>query len=362
MSAEALPKFSLLKKWADLELVDVNDSITWNFAASNTGITADVAVPSTMVLANAGQGAMPNTDNFHSDMLKAIVGSTETKVRKSTDDGCYQGTGIMFHTTVPGIVTVTYRGTGNNADVTLTVGSKTFDTYHGGFTTCDKVFVPAGDVVISSVGTMRIQKIVFNAKPDYTRDVTEGRYGTICLPKAGVMTGATLYEVAYYGATSKKIFFDEVLNGEMQAGVPYIFLPEEGADQLGVFYTNDAVETAKSVNGLVGFIGANKEDAQEVPVGSYILSNNQYRKVVYAESAYIKSNRSYIDLSAINPSEPTLAPGRRRISMSVQGEQTATDIDNIFGNDTKAEKVLINGQLFILRGGKMFDAAGQLVK
>jgi hypothetical protein len=350
------------KKWADLELVDVDGSMTWNFAASNTGITGDVAVPSTMVLANAGQGAMPNTDNFHSDMLKAIVGTTGTAVRKSTDDGCYQGDGIMFHTTVPGIVTVTYRGTGNNADVTLTVGSKTFDTYHGGFTTCDKVFVPAGDVVISSVGTMRIQKIVFNAKADYTRDVTEGRYGTICLPKAGVMTGATLYEVAYYGATSKKIFFDEVLNGEMQAGVPYIFLPEEGADQLGVFYTNDAVETAKSANGLVGFIGANKEDAQEVPVGSYILSNNQYRKVVYAQSAYIKSNRSYIDLSAINPSEPTLAPGRRRISMSVQGEQTATDIDNIFGNDTKAEKVLINGQLFILRGGKMFDAAGQLVK
>ena len=328
------------KKWADLELVDVDGSMTWNFAASNTGITDDVAVPSTMVLANAGQGAMPNTDNFRSDMLKAIVGSTGTAVRKSsTDGGCYQGTGIMFHTTVPGIVTVTYRGTGNNADVTLTVGSKTFDTYHGGFTTCDKVFVPAGDVVISSVGTMRIQKIVFNAEPDYTRNVTEGRYGTICLPNGGVMVGATLYEVAYYGETSKKIFFDEILNGTMEAGVPYIFLPNEGAEQLGVFYTDNANATpaADGVNGLIGYIGASEDPSDAAPVphneGNYILNNNQYREVVYENSAYVLSHRAYIKLAAINPTEPALAPGRRRISMNVQQAEVATGMDNLYNGE-----------------------------
>ena len=351
------------KKWADLELVDVDGSMTWNFAASNTGITGDVAVPSTMVLANAGQGAMPNTDNFHSDMLKAIVGTTETAVRKSTDDGCYQGDGIMFHTTVPGIVTVTYRGTGNSANVTLTVGSKTFDTYHGGFTTCDKVFVPAGDVEISSVGTMRIQKIVFNATPGYTRDVTEGRFGTICLPNGGVMVGAELFEIAYYGETSQKVFLDNIINGEMEAGRPYIFLPKEGATQLAVFYTDEANASQGNHNGLIGFIGAAADEYFNIPAGegNYILQNNLYREVPAGAWARIKSNRAYIKLSAINPHEAALAPGRRRISMGVQSEQVATGIDELNASEAPV-KVMIDGQLFIIRGEKMYNANGQLVK
>ena len=350
------------KKWADLELVDVDGSMTWNFAASNTGITADVTVPSTMVLANAGQGAMPNTDNFHSDMLKAIVGSTGTAVRKSTDDGCYQGTGIMFHTTVPGIVTVTYRGTGNNANVTLTVGSKTFDTYHGGFTTCDKVFVPAGDVEISSVGTMRIQKIVFNAEPDYTRSVTEGRYGTICLPNGGVMVGATIYTLAYYGETSQKIFFDEVVDGTMEAGKPYLFLPNEGINRIGVFYTDAAGAEAQTVNGFVGYIGASEDDYTQVPAGegNYIVQNNQYREILAGATAYILSHRAYIHFAGINTSEPAKAPGARRIGIS-GAPQVATGMDAL--NTAEAPvKVMIDGQLFILRGEKMYDATGRLVK
>ncbi|MBQ8939054.1 MAG: InlB B-repeat-containing protein [Paludibacteraceae bacterium] len=353
------------KKWADLELVDVDGSMTWNFAASNTGITEDVTVPSTMVLANAGQGAMPNTDNFRSDMLKAIVGSTGTAVRQSsTDGGCYQGTGIMFHTTVPGIVTVTYRGTGNNADVTLTVGSKTFDTYQGAWKTCDKVFVPAGDVEISSVGTMRIQKIVFNAEPDYTRNVTEGRFGTICLPNGGVMVGAELFEIAYYGESTQKVFLDNIINGEMEAGRPYIFLPKEGTTQLAVFYTDEANASQGSHNGLIGFIGDAEDAYFNIPAGegNYILQNNYYREVPAGAWARIKSNRAYIKLSAINPHESALAPGRRRISMGVQSEQVATGMENTGFESEAPRKVLINGELFIIRGEKMYDAKGQLVK
>ena len=214
---------------------------------------------------------------------------------------------------------------------------------------------------------MRIQKIVFNAEPDYTRNVTEGRYGTICLPNGGVMVGATLYEVAYYGETSKKIFFDEILNGTMEAGVPYIFLPNEGAEQLGVFYTDNANATpaADGVNGLIGYIGASEDPSDAAPVphneGNYILNNNQYREVVYENSAYVLSHRAYIKLAAINPTEPALAPGRRRISMNVQQAEVATGMDNLY-NGEQPMKVMIDGQLFILRGEKMYNANGQLVK
>ena len=197
-------------------------------------------------------------------------------------------------------------------------------------------------------------------KANYTRTVTEGRYGTICLPQAGQIIGATLYEVAHKDAS--KIYFDEILNGQMEAGNPYIFLPNSGESQLAVLYTSDVVETAKSVNGLVGFIGANADDEMNVPVGAYILSNNQYREVVTLGSAKIKSYRSYININLEGiPNSSMPAPGRRRISMSYNGSQVATGVENAEANEAP-RKVLINGEMFIIRGEKMYDAKGQLVK
>ena len=209
----------------------------------------------------------------------------------------------------------------------------------------------------TSTDYTNMKAVAIYKKADYTRAATEGRYGTICLPQAGQIIGATLYEVA--DKDDSKIYFDEILNGQMEAGNPYIFLPNSGESQLAVLYTSDVVETAKSVNGLVGFIGANADDETEVPVGMYILNNNQYRLVERAGSAKIKSYRSYIDLDAISSSMP--APGRRRISMSYFGSQVATGIENAEANEAP-RKVLINGEMFILRGEKMYDAKGQLVK
>lgn len=369
------------KEWVDVELQDVTGSMIWNWHKTQnpdawTGIDGDITVASTSVLANVNYGQIPNVTNFHSAMLKVVVSTVETKIRKGTDNGVIQGNEIMFHTTVPGIVIVTYRGTGNSANVTLTIGSETLPTYAGSMTTSKKVFVPAGDVVISSGSdAFRIQMIQFIAEADYTRNITEGRYGTICLPKAGVMVGADIYEVAYYGATSKKIFFDEILGGVMEAGVPYIFLPKEGVSTLGVFYTSDDVVPAgtyytdgttpasTSKNGLIGFIGANENAETAVPdgEGNYILQNNQYREVLAGADARIKSYRAYINLGAITPTAPALAPGRRRISMGVASENSATGMDELNATETPV-KMMIDGQLFILRGEKLYDATGRLVK
>ena len=52
---------------------------------------------------------------------------------------------------------------------------------------------------------------------------------------------------------------------------------------------------------------------------------------------------------------------RRRVAMAVHGPQVATGIDALNASEAPV-KVLINGELFILRGKKMYDAKGQLVK
>jgi hypothetical protein len=72
----------------------------------------------------------------------------------------------------------------------------------------------------------------------------------------------------------------------------------------------------------------------------------------------------YVDYEAVlnDSPAPAPAPGRRRVSMGVQGQQVATGIEDVQGDKVQCTKMLINGQLFILRGEKIYDAKGQLVK
>ena len=198
-------------------------------------------------------------------------------------------------------------------------------------------------------------------RPDYSRDVTEGRFGTICLPKAGKMDGAAIYEVAYIDNSLNKIFFDEVMDGAMSAGMPYIFLPNAGIEKLGVYYSDNTAEDeeapAGNYHGLYG-----SYDKVELSTGgdNYILLNNQYCQVINANVS-VGAYRAYIQLSQVPTTGSAPAPGRRRISMGVQSQNAATGMDELNASETPV-KMLINGQLFILRGEKMYNANGQLVK
>ena len=223
----------------------------------------------------------------------------------------------------------------------------------------------SGNSIFSCYAENGQAAIALYAKPfDYTRNVS-GNYATICLPKAGKIIGATLYEIAYYGEASKKIFFDEIVNGEMEAGIPYIFQPAAGVEKINVYYSDNTAEdvVAGDRNGLIGFYNLTDPTARHYITqdeGFYILYNNQYW-LVSGREAYVENYRAFIQLNQIRPSEPTLAPGRRRISMSVNDTQTTTGFENAEANEAP-RKVLINGELFILRGEKMYDAKGQLVK
>ncbi|MEE1070002.1 MAG: BACON domain-containing carbohydrate-binding protein [Paludibacteraceae bacterium] len=195
---------------------------------------------------------------------------------------------------------------------------------------------------------------LYKKMPDYTRDVRQGYYGTICLPNGGVMVGASIFEIAYKDAS--KIYFDEILSNEMVAGTPYIFLPIDGVDQIEVYYTNEANAPAGRKNGLVG---SYTQKLLEADGNDYILLNNQYCEVI--GEAYVGANRAYFQLGSIRPSAFAPAPGVRRVSMGMAGQNTATGVDQVQG-DNVPTKMIINGQLFILRGEKMYDAQGKLVK
>ena len=228
----------------------------------------------------------------------------------------------------------------------------------------EKTFAPFnqfGVAYTAALGDFFIDNLYFFSDPDYSRDgLTVGNYGTICLPQAGEIVGATLYEIADYA--NGMIYVDEVEGGVMEAGKPYIF--QATSDKLDVYYTSAVVaETAGKNNGLYGFYNLTNSTAtltldDNASLGNYILYQNQYW-LVSGRAAYIANYHAYIKIGEINYVAP--APGRRRVAMNVNGEQTATGINELNAAEAPV-KMIMNGQLYILRGEKLYDATGRLVK
>ena len=191
-------------------------------------------------------------------------------------------------------------------------------------------------------------------EPDYTRSITAGQFGTICLPNSGRIEGATIFEIAH--TKEGKIFFDEISEATMVAGRPYIFYPNNGASELKVYYTGSENEAAGSYRGLYG---SYEQSLLTKNAGNYILYDNKYYLV--DSEAYVGANRAYIKLGEVPTEEQAPAPGRRRVSMDVQGEQVATSIINTHYSD-QPMKVMIDNQLYIIRAGQMFDMTGNKIK
>ncbi len=195
-----------------------------------------------------------------------------------------------------------------------------------------------------------VTDIVLVMEEPYTRTVTNGNYGTICLPRASsVIEGATMYRIVG-GNASEGITIEEVTS--MEAGKPYIF--QASADQLTVTMTGARAEV-QVANGLVGNLGAT---AIAVPQNghSYVLSTNLLYLV--DGDVTIAPNRAYIDMDAITPVAPAQGAKRRVIATYNQ----ATGIEDASATFGGPEKIFENGVLYILRDGVKYNATGARVQ
>ena len=215
-----------------------------------------------------------------------------------------------------------------------------------------------GDYYFCVTGSARIYELSVTLYPiNEERAMTQGRFGTICYPNGGYLVGAMLLEIAYFDPDQKKIFFDEVIGGKMIAGAPYLFLPNEGVDKFAITYTDELNADAGHHNGLYG---SYTQEALPADGNHYIMLNNQYCKVVEANT-YVGANRAYIQLDKIGNDYVAPSYGRRRVSLGVQQAEVATGLEDLNVGDQPI-KIMINGQMYILRGEKMYDATGRLVK
>ena len=199
----------------------------------------------------------------------------------------------------------------------------------------------------SSGNPFNVTDIVLVMEEPYTRTVTNGNYGTICLSRAAAtIEGATMYRIVG-GNASEGITIEEVAS--MEAGKPYIF--QASADQITVTMTGARADV-QDANGLIG----NLDDETDVPRGKYVLSNNLLYLV--DSDVIIAPNRAYIDMDAITPVAPAQGAKRRVIATYNQ----ATGIEDASATFVGPEKIFENGVLYILRDGVKYNATGARVQ
>lgn len=206
----------------------------------------------------------------------------------------------------------------------------------------------------------------------YTRTVTDGEYGTICLPYASSnYTGAEFYEISYMeleadGVTPRGIWLDQVADdATLEAGKPYIF--KGTSDLLTVYYEGD--EVLNPVEGVAGLTGTftkiedlNSNDHSNTLEGNYMIAQNQIW--LCGTGCWLNENRAYIDYDIIhaNTTPKSKIPGRRRVCMGTTSENTATGTEGTVTPQVQVTKIIENGQVIIIRDGVKYNLQGMRVQ
>ena len=202
-------------------------------------------------------------------------------------------------------------------------------------------------------------RLVKEVTPDYTRAVTPGNLGTICLPSnvpAGKASGATFYTLAGMDANDR-VAFDEVTS-ELEAGKSYLF--QANAAEIVCYYGTTSVLSPDDTGAMKGTFEDMTLDGSDL-TNIYYFAKNALWSCEGDTELSVPANRAYVNMAEVTTITEPAPVGVRRITLGVNGAQVATGVDQVQGDEVPT-KMIINGQLFILRGEKMYDAQGKLVK
>ena len=152
----------------------------------------------------------------------------------------------------------------------------------------------------------------------------------------------------------------------IEAGVPYLYEPSAAVANP----TFESVEVSATLNPTVadsyakyyGIYAPMDGDALHAKDNAYVLGPDQY---LYAVSD-LPANQTMLALRAyfVLHFPPSAGAAPRRVAQVVfnsQETEVATGIENTIDNEQNA-KILRDGQLLIIREGKMYNAQGQLIK
>ena len=258
--------------------------------------------------------------------------------------------------------------TSNNKTYYVSRGAAGTDNETAVAGTTDFTLTPGKWFITAGSSNVEITNIAFAAKtPDYTRNVSVN-IGTLCMEHnvlASGAVGATFYQIIGRNKDySYKIDFEEIgPDEELKAGEPYIFQSTTGKIEL--YYGKTVAPQPIPVKGMIGNFEASSLEITTENMSDilYIAQNKLWTcENLVGGVLTLNDHRAYIKMSDVPEQEDEApAPGRRRVTLGMNAEQVVTAIGNTELNE-QAVKVMIDGQLFIIRGEKMFDATGRLVK
>ena len=256
----------------------------------------------------------------------------------------------------PGIKWVDDDNDGNS-NITLPAGNYNFYYKKNEY----KVYIEAATGCVTEIRT----------------ELNKGQWGTLCPDqKVTDMQGASFYTLTYLemkDGMPYQLFFDEITTNYLEAGKPYLFIAE-GEVIKGV-KSGEVVSSASNYNGFYGNVSGSTISLTTTQTGyvengdvvnNYGVINSRFTLLgngttVAHERAHVQIKNGQLDCPNPPASLPALAPGARRVVAGATGINTATGVDQVQGDEVPT-KMIINGQLFILRGEKMYDAQGKLVK
>ena len=199
-----------------------------------------------------------------------------------------------------------------------------------------------------------------NVTVQLVRSISAGKWSTIVLPFA--MTEAQLKDAfgenvkvaELVSGTESKLNFSYVTATE--ANKPYAIKVAAEDNYSG----SATIENVTVVNGTptqgVGnwsFVGVYDVNVY-MPEGSYFFTNNKIKKVVSENTNKIKPFRAYFAYSGTNTQDD--------IDFSFDGVPTA--IETLSEDDAKQieGKFIVDGQLVVAKNGKLYNAAGAVIK
>ena len=203
------------------------------------------------------------------------------------------------------------------------------------------------------------EEIVFEAQWEkdwqtVREGLTAGNYYTVCYDKKmNEIRGASLW--SFIGKDANMAYIEQA-EAPYVAGTPYLIYAEsEALEAILEVVDNPQAGSNNGLYGTFSYLGAADLEGKGA---THMLKNNELRPL--GSNNHLDAYRAYVILNEIPGGEPASAPGRRvrAIPMQTNG---ATGFENIEASE-KPMKLMIDGQMYILRGEKMYDATGRMVK
>lgn len=189
----------------------------------------------------------------------------------------------------------------------------------------------------------------------YTRDVTSGNFGTICLPFDATVSGATLFTITSQikDGNNELVGLNLTSVSSATAGVSYIY--KATASTLTATYTGSTYTTTPISSGNMS--GNLSTTPADVSIGNYIIKDNQLRKIVDGGAATVGQYKACI-LNSIE----SLSVGARGTdyidfvdeSAGIDEIESTRNVDNeTFFNLAGQRVVQPTKGLYIVNGRKM---------